>query len=657
MIRVRKPRLYEAGTLEFHNNGIGILVDALQCLVKQAFGSMVLEMEYPVAGRFFKELTYRRIILAESEPLKDMQPFSIYRIIPSSSGSVKIYANHVCYDLQGKPVRPFTADTAPEAMAKLKENAMEEHPFTFETDVGRNGKFVLKQPAATWSILGGVEGSILDVYHGEYEFDNYTVRLLTRRGADRGVSLRYGKNLQSLEQDANCAGCYTGIVPYWVDASTGDAIYAESVKAEGNFGYSRINPVDFTSKFESKPTKAQLAEIGAQYIKDNDIGKPNVSIKVEFVPLDQTEELQHLALLERVQFGDTVHVFFPKLTVDVAARVVETTFDALRGRYKEVTIGKAKHSLSDLMVSQAQQIEKIPQGTALQIAMAQATAAILGAKGGAVRHLDTDGDGMPDTIYVADNADPAKAKNVWRWNYMGWGRSTNGVNGPFTMAATLEGGFVADFITSGTLKADLIKAGTLDAAMIKVINLSAESITTGKLSVDRLDVDKLVVKWLEAIEEREDGFKGIVKTDTGRVKMYSDDGSVVREVINIGVENNDTDNFASNYGRIIVRSYREGVEDYRISIEGNAINTYKDGEQIAAYIQGMLQYYGDAETEPLMALSQYKLEYRLGDHAAEFGMGDNGGYAQIASLYPSGTGNMQWEYIEAIGKTVLVKTS
>lgn len=628
MIKVRKPRLYEAGTQKFTSNGIGILVDAVECLVKQTFGSTVLEMEYPVTGRFFKELTYQRIILAESEPQKDMQPFSIYRIVPSSSGSVKIYANHVCYDLQGKPVRPFTANTAQEAMEKLKSNAMEEHPFTFETDVDRNGTFALKQPTATWSALSGVEGSILDIFHGEYEFDHYTVRLKTRRGADRGVHLRYGKNLQSLQQDANCAGCYTGIVPYWVDASTGDSVYAETVKAEGNFGYSRTIPVDFTSKFETKPTKEQLAEMGAKYIRDNDIGKPNVSLKVKFVPLEQTEELAHLALLELVQFGDTVRVWFPQLEVDVEARVAETTYDALRGRYKEVTIGKAKHTLTDLMVSQAKQIQKIPQGTALQIAMMQATAALLGAKGGAVRHLDTDGDGMPDTIYVADNADPAKAKNVWRWNYMGWGRSTTGVNGPFTMAATLEGGFVADFITTGNLNASLLKTGTLDAEMVKVINLSAESITTGKLSVDRLDVDNLVVKALRAVEDREDGFQGIVKTDTGRVRIYSNDGSLIREVLNLGA-GAELENFATTWAEMYMVEYIEGILAFKSYVSPGAM-----------YIEDIRNSTGD--------------HMRYGGLFADKETGELG--LRIDSIYPTGDTSMQWEYIDSIGKYVLTKS-
>ena len=621
-----KPRLYEAGTLGFNNNGLGSLIDAKECIVKQGFGSMELEMQYPVNGRLYQELTYQRIILAKPEPTKEPQPFYIYRINTPMGGVAKIYAKQVCYKLDGCPVRPFTASTAKEAMVKLKSNAMTEHPFTFETDVGTSGSFALKTPVATWSVLGGQEGSIMDTFHGEYAFDGYTVRLLTRRGADRGVKLRYGKNLQTLEQDANCAGCYTGVVPYWVDAQTEETVYAEPVLAEGNFGYSRVLTVDFTQKFEEKPSKEQLTEQAKQYIKDNDIGVPDVSLKVKFVPMEQTEELKHLALLERVEFGDTVHVHFPDMAVNASARIVETAYDCLRGRYKEVTIGKVKQTLSNLIMNQQKQIQKIPQGTALQIAMAQATAAILGAKGGAVRHLDTDGDGMPDTIYVADNADPAKAKHVWRWNYEGWAASKNGYNGPFTMAATLESGIVADFITAGKLATERLDVDNLSAAIAKVINLTAERITAGKLSVERLDVDNLVVKMLRAVENREDGFQGIVETDTGRVKILSNDGSVIREVMNIGAEAWEND-FTNTWAQMSMASYDYGVMDMHLDCNPYRVEM-RTGEK-----------YGQTRSNGLYA---------------QYGTGKM--WLRIDDIIATGDGDLRWEYIESVGKYVLTAT-
>lgn len=623
-----KPRLYEAGTQHFTDNGFGSLIDAVECYTKQAFGALVLEMKYPVTGRLFKELTDQRIILAETEPLKPPQPFYIYRITKPMDGIVTVYGKHVCYQLDGHPVRPFTATTAPEAMEKLKSNAMTEHPFTFESDVGQEGSFAFKKPTEAWKLLGGAEGSILDVFHGEYEFDHYTVRLLSRRGADRGVSLRYGKNLRSLEQDANCAGCYTGIVAYWVDAQTGDTIYTEPVLAEGNFGYSRTLTVDFTDKFETRPTLAQLTERAGQYIKDNDIGVPTVSIKVQFVPLNQTEELGHLALLERVQFGDTVHTYFPEMDIDVSARVVETCYDSLHGRYKDVTIGKAKHSLAELIVNQQKQIDKIPQGTALQIAMAQATAAITGARGGAVRLLDLDGDGMPDTIYVADKADPGQAQHVWRWNWAGWGYSANGFDGPFKLAATLDGGIVADFITTGNLNASLLTAGTLNAKLVKVINLSAESITTGKLSVDRLDVDNLVVKALRAAKRDESGFVGIVEADTGAVRLISNDGSVDRTVMEMYATAMPS-NFATTWPIMYMNRYKEGVLDAKVTLNPVTFGMESipnDNRPNAGSFRAM--------------------------------MGGDGLYTLfLDNLECNSNGQMTWEYVEAIGKKVLTRTA
>lgn len=86
------------------------------------------------------------------------------------------------------------------------------------------------------------------------------------------------------------------------------------------------------------------------------------------------------------------------------------------------------------------------------------TAAILGAKGGSVRLLDTDGDGEPDTLYIADSPDPATAQKVWRFNYEGWGASVNGYNGPFVLGATFENG------------------GTINAANLNVENINGENI-------------------------------------------------------------------------------------------------------------------------------------------------------------------------------------
>ena len=462
-----RPRLYPADTLDFaSSNGVGILSDAISCRVLSGMGSEELELQYPAAGLHFSALAMRGIIAAKPDPVRAAQPYRIYKITKPMAGVVTVYARHIVYDLMGVPAKPFTASNATLALEGLKANAAVDNPFQFYTDKSTVGSFSVAAPTAIWSLLGGMAGSILDVFGGEYEFDGLAVKLLGRRGADRGVSIRYGKNLTSLEQNENCANCYTGIMPYWVDMETGAVVTLPEgvLYAPGDYGYTRILPLDLSQEFAAAPSEDALRTRAEQYMEDNRIGEPTVSWKVEFVQLEQTEEYRGQALLERVQMGDTVHVEFPAMGVSAPARAVAADYDCLRDRYNSVTLGSVRQSLSSTIVEQQKEIAKKPDVTAVQGMVDAATGSILGAKGGSVRLLDTDGDGMPDTLYIADHPDPAQAVKVWRYNYEGWGASENGYNGPFSVAATLEDGMVADFITTGTLVANLINAGTLQSS-------------------------------------------------------------------------------------------------------------------------------------------------------------------------------------------------
>ncbi len=475
-----KPILYDSTETAFDTNGIGILSDALKCTVtEERNGMFELEMRYPITGVHYADIALRSLITAKPNPVDGAQPFRVYRITKPLNGIVTIYAQHISYDLNGIPAQPFTAPNAPSAMQALKTNAVTPCPFELWTDKDTVATMTSSKPQSIRSLLGGVRGSVLDTYGGEYEFDRYTVRLYAARGENRGVSIRYGKNLTSLEQDENCAAVYTGVYSYWV-SSDGRLIQLPEkiVNAPGAYDFVRILPLDLSAEWQEQPTEEQLRARAQRYIAENNIGVPKVSLSISFAQLEQYEEYKNLALLERVNLCDTVNVEFPRLGVSATAKVVRTVYDALNERYISVDLGDARTTLADTIAGQAQQIKELPQSSAMQAAVAAVTASILGAKGGAVRFLDTNNDGVPDTIYVADNPDPALAVKVWRWNYEGWGASTNGYNGPFTMAATLNDGMVADFITAGTLNANLIN----------VINLKAQSIVSGILS----SVDKTV---------------------------------------------------------------------------------------------------------------------------------------------------------------------
>lgn len=483
-----KPILFPSTATEFNTQGLGVLTDAISCTVnEERNGAFELTMQYPDTGVHFDEITDRCIIYAIPSPYREPQPFRIYRITRPMNGIIMVYAQHITYDLSGVPLNPFTAINAPDALSKLSLNAAVDSPFTFWTDKSTVASFAVSTPSSTRSVLGGSSGSILDVYGGEYEWDGFTVRLYGHRGYDNGVVISYGKNLTDIEQDRNISNVATGIYPYWTNAE-GALVTCDPkiVNAPGTYDFTRVVPVDFSSDFETQPTPAQLQARAEKYVEDNKIGIPKTSITASFVQLEQFPEYEDLALLEKCDLCDTVTIRYPQLGVEAKAEIVKIETDVLLERYNSVEIGDVRTNIADTIVGQQQEIKQKPSETYLREAVLALTETILGASGGAVRLLDTNSDGMPDTLYIADDPDPTKARKVWRFNHEGWGASKNGYNGPFSYGATLENGMVADFITAGTLNADLVN----------IVNLISDHVVSRNSGFE-MDLWAAVLKLME----------------------------------------------------------------------------------------------------------------------------------------------------------------
>lgn len=513
-----KPILFPSTATEFNTQGLGVLTDAISCTVnEERNGAFELTMQYPDTGVHFDEITDRCIIYAIPSPYRAPQPFRIYRITRPMDGIIMVYAQHITYDLSGVPLNPFTAVNAPDALSKLSLNAAVDSPFTFWTDKATVASFAVSTPSSTRSVLGGSSGSILDVYGGEYEWDGFTVRLYGHRGYDNGVVISYGKNLTDIEQDRNISNVATGIYPYWTNAE-GALVTCDPkiVNAPGTYDFTRVVPVDFSSDFETQPTPAQLQARAEKYVEDNKIGIPKTSITASFVQLEQFPEYEDLALLEKCDLCDTVTIRYPQLGVEAKAEIVKIETDVLLERYNSVEIGDVRTNIADTIVGQQQEIKQKPSETYLREAVLALTETILGASGGAVRLLDTNNDGMPDTLYIADDPDPTKARKVWRFNHEGWGASNNGYNGPFSYGATLENGMVADFIT----------AGTLNAALVNIVNLIADHVVSRNAGFE-MDLWAAILRLMEngnlrvRIYSTAQGNGGIVQVFSGTVTNES----------------------------------------------------------------------------------------------------------------------------------------
>lgn len=467
------PILFSADATSFNNNGLGALADCTSCKVtEKRNGEYILTMQYPLDGIHFKDIQKSCIIWVKPSDGANNQAFRIYKTKKPINGIVTIEAEHISYQLSMIPAMPFTAESVSSALQGLKTNAAEPCPFFFYTDKQTIATYTQEQPASIRSRLGGVSGSILDVYGGEYEFDNYDVHLWANRGSDKGVTIRYGKNLIDLKQEENIQNVVTGVVPFFANEDTLVTLPEKVVESDyvDLYPYPRTVILDLSSEWTDEvPTVEQLRQRAQKYIDDNDIGIPKVSIDVSFIALWQTEEYKDIAPLERIKLCDTVTVIFEKLGIEAKAKVIATEYDVLRERYTKIEVGDAKSTLATTIVNiDSTTNTKIQTATSfLQKAIVHATDMITGGLGGYV-YLKPNANGYPEEILIMDSPDIDTAVNIWRWNKNGLGFSSNGYAGPYGTAITSDGQIVADYITAGTLNGDLIQAGTVNTSALSV---------------------------------------------------------------------------------------------------------------------------------------------------------------------------------------------
>lgn len=478
------PVLYKANETKFDSQGVGCLTDCITCYVHEKLnGVYELKFTYPITGVHFSDIKVGAIVDAIPSDGKAVQHFRIDTITKPIGGKVTVEATHISYQLSYVPVKPFDAVGVLEALNGLKENSLTSNPFSVWTDISNTAtKYSQQEPASFRQRLGGVTGSILDCFGGEYEFDNYTVKLHAHRGTDRGVVIEYGKNLTDLEQEESIDKVITGIVPFWKD-SNGDKVVSIETPIESEYAskypFKRTVVKDFSSNFEEEPTVEQLRAYTESYIKNNCVGVPQVSLNVSFVALEDTEEYKSLSR-ERINLGDTVTVRFAELGVDAKAKVIEYKYDVLAERYDSLKIGSVKSSLA----STIQEITKVTSSAVtksfLDAVIKYQTELIKGGLGGYV--VTNYVNGYPSEIIVGDSPNIEQMVNCIRLNKNGLGISKSGYNGPYSTAIT-GNGINADLINTGQLNGGLIKANSV------VIGALDEEVT-GKIDSAQSSADK-----------------------------------------------------------------------------------------------------------------------------------------------------------------------
>lgn len=354
------PLLFEKDATDFSTRGLFSLSDAISCTVtEERNGLFELELVYPIDGNHFSDITEDRLIVATPRDMGTKQAFRIYRRESSLDGTVTFYARHISYQLSFIPIDLVSGQTASAQtmMETLAQAAQVACPFTFESDITTAAalSFAVTVPVGFRSALGGMEGSVLDHFGGEFEWDNWTVRLLENRGSDNGVRIAYGKNITEYDDALDIGETITGVMAYYAytDENEQAQIVYTNPKVITNesteFAHERIAPLDCSGEFDSVPTVQALTDYATLWLHRTSNADPTQEINVSFVPLGQTAEYTGLADLERVSLCDTVKVSYPALGISVKKKVTRTVWNVLSNSYDEITLG-TEQTLADTIV-------------------------------------------------------------------------------------------------------------------------------------------------------------------------------------------------------------------------------------------------------------------------------------------------------------------
>ena len=361
-----RPILFNKNETAFDTYGLGELNVTKGTVTRGRNENYTLYAEIPANDPATAILEKEMKLKADAGLRTKNQTFEISRIVKDSSNIVKIYGQHISHKLEYMVLRNATAfnGSAFSALSIWRGALIGDLRFDVWSDIQTTGKgvFDISKMENARQALGGVEGSILDIYGGEYEFDNMTVRLHKQLGRTAPTVLEYGRNILSVELDETIESAYTSVLPfatYTPDKPEGDTSdsqpdpvtvtlpedYVDS-KYKALYAHRRIKVVDFSSEFKSDskskdiPTPDKLRKMANDYMERNAIGKPKINTKVDYVDLAKTLDYADNGWIEELELCDIVPIYYPQIGLtDETAKVTTVTYDFVNERNESVEFG------------------------------------------------------------------------------------------------------------------------------------------------------------------------------------------------------------------------------------------------------------------------------------------------------------------------------
>lgn len=380
--------LYSPSETDFTTLGVGAIADAITCVVEEELnGSYELTMTLPINSLRFNDISVRSILYTKPSPYRAEQPFRVYQIDVPLNGIATVHAHHISYDLNGIPLKTgadYRAGNLTDALALINTASLVPSGFTLWTNMSKTGTFVIEKPRSFRNAIGGEEGSILDVFHGELEFDRFKVKLWNRRGRNTDVHVTYAVNLTDFSMEKNLENLYTGVYAWWSDKQDrragsplvpiGDAMHpvyltdsdgkyltdsnGEYLMVRGDYDYNRVFMLDLSRELDFPPIADQLVCAAYRYIDANNMSLPTINLNVNFARLEESAEYSGLSALNSADLADYITVNYPLIGLTATAQITQIQYDAVNNRFAGMTVGQPKLNIADTIATLERQVKQ-----------------------------------------------------------------------------------------------------------------------------------------------------------------------------------------------------------------------------------------------------------------------------------------------------------
>ncbi|MBY7576164.1 phage tail tip lysozyme [Enterococcus faecium] len=461
-----KPRIYSPTETDFSTNGLGILKDCTRCEIYEvANGKYELELDYPLGTRFDEYFENDYQIKAKPN---DQEEYHIFFIddkdIDTFLNTVTIYAQSRTNRLGRRVVTLAEVDskTGQEAISIIETKMDKKSDIRLYSDITVVSSTIF-EARNVLNCIAGEQGSLLQYWGGEIKREPFKLSLLKRRGRNNVGTIRYGKDMSGLKVKLDWTGIKTRLIPYadpQSEVGTTNRIYGSPVDSAyiNNYPDVYTEHVQFTEEQGVKDIKS-LNKIAKNYFKTINPGcdKPKVSITVEFDKLTDSEEAKEFAKIRNYGLFDTFKIYHKKYNIYLESKVSGLQYDSLSEKTLKLEAGDIQVAFYQQQAVTIQDKLKDYATNNYMSDFNDYVSSMITGQGSAGGYVSLWPKEKPSNIFIMDNPDLEKAREVLRMNKNGIAFSKKGWRGPFTSAWTLDSIFNANFIQTGLIKADIFQ--------------------------------------------------------------------------------------------------------------------------------------------------------------------------------------------------------